>query len=88
MWTVSAACFAVERRPDAQRDRSQSLTREEHNGHGLIGGLGPDTTVDYYRRILAAWHTHDPATAPHLVIDSIDVQMALHVDAIVKRLGA
>jgi aspartate racemase len=41
---------------------------------GLIGGLGPDTTVDYYRRILAAWHTHEPATAPHLVIDSIDVQ--------------
>lgn len=41
---------------------------------GLIGGLGPDTTVDYYRRIQAAWHAYDPATAPHLVIDSIDVQ--------------
>jgi aspartate racemase len=41
---------------------------------GLIGGLGPDTTVDYYRRIMAAWQAHDPATAPHLVIDSIDVQ--------------
>jgi len=40
---------------------------------GLIGGLGPDTTVYYYRQILAAWHSHDPATAPHLVIDSIDV---------------
>ena len=41
---------------------------------GLIGGLGPDTTVDYYRRIQAAWQAHDPATAPHLIIDSIDVK--------------
>jgi aspartate racemase len=41
---------------------------------GLIGGLGPDTTVDYYRRILAAWQARDPETAPHLVIDSIDVK--------------
>jgi aspartate racemase len=41
---------------------------------GLIGGLGPDTTVDYYRRIVAGWQSHDPATAPRLVIDSLDVQ--------------
>jgi aspartate racemase len=41
---------------------------------GLIGGLGPETTVDYYRRIIAAWQASDPATAPHLIIDSIDVQ--------------
>jgi aspartate racemase len=41
---------------------------------GLIGGLGPDTTVDYYRRIQAAWQAHDPGTAPHLIIDSIDVK--------------
>jgi aspartate racemase len=41
---------------------------------GLVGGLGPETTVDYYRRIVVAWQEHDPATAPHLVIDSIDVQ--------------
>jgi len=41
---------------------------------GLIGGLGPETTVDYYRRIGAAWQAYDSTTAPHLVIDSIDVQ--------------
>lgn len=41
---------------------------------GLIGGLGPETTVDYYRRILAAAQALDPAVAPpHLIIDSIDV---------------
>ena len=22
---------------------------------GIVGGLGPESTVDYYRRILAAW---------------------------------
>ena len=46
---------------------------------GLIGGLGPETTVDYYRRILASWVAHDPATAPHLVIDSIDVKRIFHL---------
>jgi aspartate racemase len=46
---------------------------------GLIGGLGPETTVDYYRRILAACQAHDPATAPHLVIDNIDVKRIFHL---------
>jgi aspartate racemase len=41
---------------------------------GLVGGLGPETTVDYYRRIIAAWQQEDSATAPHLIIDSIDVK--------------
>ena len=46
---------------------------------GLIGGLGPESTVDYYRRILAAWAQEDPRTAPSIVIDSLDVQRALHL---------
>jgi aspartate racemase len=41
---------------------------------GLVGGLGPDTTIDYYRRILAASRAIDPTSAPSLIIDSIDVQ--------------
>jgi aspartate racemase len=41
---------------------------------GLIGGLGPETTIDYYRRIVAAWQAADPTSAPPLIIDSIDVQ--------------
>ena len=41
---------------------------------GLVGGLGPETTIDYYRRIIAAWQARDPASAPSLVIDSIDVK--------------
>jgi aspartate racemase len=48
---------------------------------GLIGGLGPETTVDYYRRILAAWQADDPTSAPSLIIDSIDVQKVFRLVA-------
>ena len=46
---------------------------------GIVGGLGPESTVDYYRRILEAWSREDPSTAPSIVIDSLDVQRALHL---------
>jgi aspartate racemase len=46
---------------------------------GLVGGLGPESTIDYYRRLLAGWKTHDPASAPSIVIDSLDVQQALRL---------
>ena len=48
---------------------------------GLIGGLGPESTVDYYRRILEAWQSEDPSTSPSIVIDSLDVKRALHLVA-------
>jgi aspartate racemase len=44
---------------------------------GIVGGLGPESTVDYYRRILEAWEREDPSTAPSIVIDSLDVRRAL-----------
>lgn len=44
---------------------------------GLVGGLGPESTIDYYRRILAAWERVDPASAPSIVIDSVDVRRGL-----------
>ena len=46
---------------------------------GIVGGLGPESTIDYYRRILDAWARVDPTTAPHLVIDSLDVQLGLRL---------
>lgn len=46
---------------------------------GLVGGLGPESTIDYYRRILAAWEREDPSTAPSIVIDSLDVRLALRL---------
>ena len=48
---------------------------------GLVGGLGPESTIDYYRRILAAWQREDPSTSPSIVIDSLDVQRALRLVA-------
>jgi len=46
---------------------------------GIVGGLGPESTIDYYRRILAGWEREDPATSPSIVIDSLDVQLALRL---------
>lgn len=46
---------------------------------GIVGGLGPESTIDYYRRILDAWEREDPSTAPCIVIDSLDVRRALHL---------
>ncbi len=44
---------------------------------GLIGGLGPESTIDYYRRLIDAWKAVTPGTAPNIVIDSVDVDHAL-----------
>jgi aspartate racemase len=46
---------------------------------GIVGGLGPESTIDYYRRILEAWERYDSSTAPSIVIDSLDVRRALHL---------
>ena len=46
---------------------------------GIIGGLGPESTVDYYRRILTVWERVDPSSAPSIVIDSLDVRRALRL---------
>jgi aspartate racemase len=41
---------------------------------GIIGGLGPESTIDYYRFILDAYRARVPdGSAPHLLIDSLDV---------------
>ena len=48
---------------------------------GLVGGLGPESTIDYYRRILEAWERQAPGTAPSIVIDSLDVQRGLRLVA-------
>jgi aspartate racemase len=46
---------------------------------GLVGGLGPESTIDYYRRILERWAEDRPGSAPGVVIDSLDVQQALRL---------
>jgi aspartate racemase len=48
---------------------------------GLVGGFGPESTIDYYRRILEGWQRERPGTAPSIVIDSLDVQYGLRLVA-------
>lgn len=45
---------------------------------GIIGGLGPESTVDYYRAIIARYRQRSGAAAyPHLVINSLDVDKGI-----------
>jgi aspartate racemase len=46
---------------------------------GLVGGLGPESTIDYYRRIIETWEREDSSTAPSIVIDSLDFRQALRL---------
>lgn len=46
---------------------------------GIVGGLGPESTIDYYRRMIEAWQRDDPSSAPSIVIDSLDVQLGLRL---------
>ena len=48
---------------------------------GLVGGLGPEATIDYYRRLLRAWNDRFPGTSPPLVIDSLDARLVLRLAA-------
>lgn len=68
---------------------------------GIIGGTGPETTIEYYRRLIAAYRARSPeGRAPSLVINSIEskklidlvtanelTQMADYLSAEVERLA-
>jgi aspartate racemase len=44
---------------------------------GLIGGIGPESTIAYYRQILAAFRERTGGASPSLLIDSIDTRILL-----------
>lgn len=44
---------------------------------GIVGGIGPESTIDYYRSILAAARERGIDAAPSIVIHSIDVTRLL-----------
>jgi aspartate racemase len=45
---------------------------------GIIGGLGPESTIDYYRFILDGYRLRvTDGSAPHLIIDSLDVNRGI-----------
>lgn len=45
---------------------------------GIIGGIAPESTIDYYRRIVAAYREqHSDGSYPHVLINSIDLKKML-----------
>ena len=45
---------------------------------GLIGGIGPESTIDYYRAMIAAYRERQPdGSYPPIVISSVDVSSML-----------
>ena len=53
----------------------------------MIGGLGPESTVDYYRSIIARYRARKPDGGyPHVILNSLDVDKGIALlDA--ERLG-
>jgi len=49
---------------------------------GMVGGIGPESTADYYQRLIRRYReTVDPDGYPQLVIDSIDMTAMLDIVA-------
>jgi aspartate racemase len=49
---------------------------------GIVGGIAPESTVDYYRRIVALWRERTgDGSYPSLLLDSIDLQRMLRLVA-------
>jgi len=47
---------------------------------GMIGGIGPESTIDYYKRLLDGAQKRNPGgPAPSIIINSIDLQKGLHL---------
>jgi len=45
---------------------------------GIIGGTGPESTIDYYRSLIAAYRARTPdGSYPSIFINSVDNQMLL-----------
>jgi aspartate racemase len=45
---------------------------------GIIGGIGPESTIDYYRTIIALYRARKPdGSYPPILINSIDLQRVL-----------
>jgi aspartate racemase len=44
---------------------------------GIIGGIGPEATIDYYRLFVSIYREHRPEGYPQVLINSIDLARAL-----------
>ena len=44
---------------------------------GIVGGIGPESTIDYYRLFVSIYREHRPEGYPPVIINSIDLARAL-----------
>ena len=44
---------------------------------GLIGGVGPESTVDYYRQLVSGFREKAGGTSPPVIINSVDLKRLL-----------
>ena len=45
---------------------------------GIVGGIGPESTIDYYRMLVTGYRERVPDDSyPHLIVNSIDLKRAL-----------
>jgi aspartate racemase len=70
-----------------------ALTRDERI-LGIVGGTGPESTVDYYRSLVATWRRRRPdGTYPRVIINSIEAGRlfanlgSADFDAVGRQLG-
>jgi len=62
---------------------------------GIVGGVGPESTIDYYRTIVAGWRARRPdGSFPRVIIDSVEAGAVLRLvgagdlHAVGRHLGA
>ena len=54
---------------------------------GIIGGLGPDTTAEFYLDVVFSCQKRDKTTRPSIVIASVPLPYQIEEDAIAKNTG-
>lgn len=53
---------------------------------GMVGGIGPESTVDYYRLLIAAYRElHPDGSYPAILINSVDLKTVLELVATDQR---
>jgi aspartate racemase len=47
---------------------------------GIVGGIGPESTIDYYRQIIASYRERSPTgNYPRIIINSIDLKRMIEL---------
>ena len=54
---------------------------------GIIGGLGPETTSEFYLDVIFSCQKKDKTNRPHIIIGSVPLPYNIEEDAIAKNIG-